>query len=135
MSDGPTAIVRQVGPSTGEGSVRGHTVLVDRPASKDGNDRGPMGGELMLIGLAGCFLSNLLAAIRARGADVSNVVIHAEAETTGTPSRMSAFTLRVAADYEDDDLMQKLLTVAERGCIASNTLKEGCDLTVLLEEV
>lgn len=133
MSDGPSAVVRQIGPSTGEGSVRGHTILVDRPESKNGADRGPMGGELILLGLAGCFLSNLLAAIRTRDADVSNVEIRAEADTTGTPARMSAFTLRVSADYQDSELMQRLLTIAERGCIASNTLKEGCDLTVVLE--
>lgn len=134
MSDGPSAVVRQVGPSTGEGSVRGHTVLVDRPESKDGADRGPMGGELILLGLAGCFLSNILAAIRARDAAVSNVEIRAEAETTGTPSRMTSFTLRVAADHDDPDLMEKLLTIAERGCIASNTLKEGSRIEVVLED-
>ena len=133
MSDGPSAVVRQVGPSTGEASVRGHTVLVDRPESKDGADQGPMGGEFMLIGLAGCFLSNLLAAIRARDAQVSNVVVRADAETTGTPPRMSAFKLSVSADYQDPEVMRRLLTIAERGCIASNTLKAGCDLTVVLE--
>ena len=134
MSDGPSAVVRQVGPSTGEGAVRGHTVLVDRPESKDGADRGPMGGELILLGLAGCFLSNLLAAIRTREVDVSNVEIRAEAETSQNPPRMTAFTLRVRADYDDPAVMERLLTIAERGCIASNTLNRGSDLTVLLEE-
>lgn len=134
MSGGPSAVVRQVGPSTGEGIVRSHTVLVDRPEEKDGEDRGPMGGELILLGLAGCFLSNLLAAIRAREASVTNVQVRAESEITGTPPRMTAFTLRVSADFEDLDLMKRLMTIAERGCIASNTLKEGCEVRKVLED-
>ena len=134
MSGGPTAVVRQVGLSTSEGTVRGHTVLVDRPESKDGADRGPMGGELLLIGLAGCFMSNMFAAIRARDANVSDVQVRAEAHVTGTPARMSAFTLSVSADHDDPELMQKLMTIAERGCLASNTLREGCEISVVLEE-
>lgn len=133
MSDGPRAIVQQVGPSTGRASVREHTFLVDRPESKGGADQGPMGGELILAGLAGCFLSNLLAAIRAREAAVSNVRVEAEATVTGTPPRMSAFTLRVYANYDDVELMDRLLLIAERGCIASNTLREGSRITIVLE--
>lgn len=93
-----------------------------------------MGGELILLGLAGCFLSNLLAAIRAREASVTNVQVRAESEITGTPPRMTAFTLRVSADFEDLDLMKRLMTIAERGCIASNTLKEGCEVRKVLED-
>lgn len=64
----------QLGPSTSEGVVRGkHRVLVDRPVEKGGEDRGAMGGELLLVALGGCFLSNLLAAIRAREAPIQEV--------------------------------------------------------------
>jgi putative redox protein len=135
MSAELTAVVRQVGPSTSEGTARTHTVLVDRPDAKGGADRGPMGGELLLVGLAGCFMSNLLAAIRSRDAPVAEVQVRARANVTGTPPRMSAFTLRVSANHSDPELMRKLLAIAERGCLASNTLREGSEITVLLEEV
>jgi len=134
MSEGPTAVVRQVGPSTGRVTVRGHTFLVDRPESKDGADRGPMGGEFIVAGLAGCFMSNILAAIRARSEKVTDVEVRASAEVTGTPPRMSAFTLSVSADHDDPELMKRLITIAERGCIASNTLSEGSAISVVLEE-
>jgi putative redox protein len=41
--------IEQVGPSTGQATARTHSVFVDRPAEKDGSDRGPMGGEYLLV--------------------------------------------------------------------------------------
>ena len=128
------AEVRQDGPSTGVGTVRTHTVLIDRPETKGGADRGPMGGELLLLGLGGCFLSNLLAAVRAREAAVSEVRVVVEAVLDGTPERMTAFTLRVSARYQDAELMHKLATIAERACIAANTLREVGPIEVVVEE-
>ena len=127
------AELRQTGPSTTEGTVRGHRVAVDRPVEKGGGDGGPMGGELLLLALGGCFASNLLAAIRAREADVEGVRVVVEATLEGTPPRMSAFTLRVSARHEDADLLAKLVTIAERGCIVANTLRQSAPLRVVVE--
>ena len=134
MSDGPNVTVRQTGPTTGEGFVRGHTVLIDRPQSKGGADRGPMGGELILLGLGGCFMSNLLAAIRERDAAVSDVELTVSAHAEGAPARFASFEIRVSAKYGDPALMQKLVTIAERGCISSNTLKPCSPISVTVEE-
>ena len=73
MAQTLTVQVEQVGPSTATAKARTHTVIVDRPVAKGGDDRGPLGGEYLLVGLGSCFLSNLLAAIRAREAAVSEV--------------------------------------------------------------
>lgn len=125
-----SATVDQIGPSTAEGAVRDHRVLVDRPDAKGGEDRGPMGGELLLLGLGGCFMSNLLAAIRARDAAVSNAAVRVEADVDGPPERMTAFRLTVTADCDDEELLRHLALIAERGCLVSNTLAEAAPLTV-----
>jgi putative redox protein len=125
--------IDQVGPSTGQAVVRSHTVLVDRPVAKEGADRGPMGGEYLLVALGGCFLSTLLAAIRTRGAGVSDVRVTARGTIDGVPERFTAIALHVAANYEDEDEMRKLLLVAERGCLVTNTLKDALTLSVVLE--
>ena len=122
--------IRQISPATSETVIRGHQVRVDRPAAKGGDDKGPMGGELILAGLGGCFMSNLLAAIRAREAAVTNVNTEVTATLAEHPSRFSAIDLRVSADCDDHELIEKLVTIAERGCIAANTLRGGVDLTV-----
>ncbi len=126
--------VDQVGPSTGKGTVRTHSVLVDRPTDKGGADRGPMGGELLLLALGGCFTSNLLAAIKTRNAVVSGVRVTVDATLDGTPERMTAYTVRVSARYDNREEMDKLVTIAERGCIVANTLRQNVPLTVVLEE-
>lgn len=133
MGDGPRVTVKQVGASTGEGTARGHTVLIDRPTSAGGADRGPMGGELILLGLGGCFLSNLLAAARERDAGVSGIEVEVRARSEGAPPRFEEFHMRVRGEYDDRTVMEKLVTIAERGCIATNTLRQGASVTVSLE--
>jgi putative redox protein len=126
--------VAQVGPSTGEARARSHEVLVDRPVDKGGNDRGPLGGEYLLIALGGCFLSTLLAAVRTREADVSNVRVSVVGTIGGVPERFESMAVRVSAKYSDADLMQKLVAMSERGCLVTNTLKNAVTLEVSLEK-
>jgi putative redox protein len=126
--------VEQIGPSTGSAAARSHTVFVDRPIDKGGSDRGPLGGEYLLIALGGCFLSTLLAAARTRDADVSNVRVSVVGTIGGVPERFESMAVRVAAKYTDADLMQKLVAMAERGCLVTNTLKNAVTLEVTLEK-
>jgi putative redox protein len=122
--------LRQVGPSTSEATIREHKVLVDRPEAKGGDDEGPMGGEYFLTAVAGCFMSTMLAAIRAREADVSNI----ETLVTGTlaegPARFTSVSLEVTGNCADSDLFERLVRIAENGCAMVNTLASGVDFSV-----
>ena len=82
--------IEQVGPSTGQATARTHTVFVDRPTDKGGHDRGPLGGEYLLVSLGGCFLSTLLAAVKTRDADVSNVRVSVAGTIGGVPERFES---------------------------------------------
>jgi len=128
-----TVNVEQIGPSTGRAQARSHTVLVDRPVEKGGDDRGPLGGEYLLVSLGGCFLSTLLAAIRTREADVSDVRVSVAGTIGGVPERFESIAMRVAATYTDADVMRKLILVAERGCLVTNTLRNAVVISVDLE--
>ena len=118
-----TVEVRQAGVTTSKGIARTHEVSIDRPQDKGGTDQGPMGGELLLLGLGGCFMSNLLAAIAARNAQVADVSVTVGATLADNPKRFSSYTLEVSARCDDMPLLEKLVTIAERGCISANTLK------------
>jgi putative redox protein len=120
----------QVDEATTKAAIRTHEVLIDRPESKDGKDAGPMGGELLLASLGGCFNSNLLAAIRARELDIDDIRIEINGELEGTPPRYESIDMVVLSDYEDRDMLQKLVTISERSCIVANTLKQGLTLNV-----
>ncbi len=120
----------QVGPSTSEASIRTHRNLIDRPEAKGGADQGPMGGELLLASLAGCFMSNLLAAIRAREAAIENVRTNVAGTLDGTPPRFTAIAMEVSGEGADLDQLGKLVTIAERGCIVANTLRRTVELSI-----
>jgi putative redox protein len=126
--------VDQIGPKTGKGTARSHSVLIDRPVEKGGEDRGPLGGELLLLSLGGCLLSNLLAAIATRSADVSGIRIVASGTIGGVPERFEAIDLRITAKYSDGDLMRKLVAVSERACLVTNTLRDALVITIVLEK-
>jgi putative redox protein len=122
--------LRQISASTSEATMGSHRVLIDRPLEKNGTDQGPMGGQLFLASVGGCFMSNLLAAIKARESQVSNV----QTEVTGVvaadaPARFTSLELLVAADGERQEL-EKLAEIAARGCIMVNTLRTVLDLRV-----
>jgi putative redox protein len=125
--------VVQISETAAEGKVRGHSAFIDRPEAKGGVDKGPMGGEFFLMGLGGCFMSNLLAAVKAREADVSNVRIEVTGTIEDSPMRFTAAQLAITADFQDRTLMNKLVTIAERGCLVANTLKNAIDLSIVVK--
>jgi len=122
--------IRQTALSTSEATIRGHQISIDRPLEKGGADAGPMGGELFLAAIGGCFMSNLLAAISARKADVSAVHTEVIATLAEAPTRFTAVELCVSGECADRELFEKLVEIAERGCIMVNTLKGKIDLQV-----
>ncbi len=122
--------VKQISSSASAGTAREHTAIMDRPTPKGGENRGAMGGEHMLMALGGCFMSNLLAAIQSREAAVSNVSLAIGGTLESAPPHFSAVAMSVSADYSDRDLMEKLVTIAEKGCIVANTLKKSVDLSI-----
>ncbi len=122
--------IRQVGPSTSEAVMREHRVLVDRPVEKGGENRGPLGGELFLAAFGGCFMSNLLAAIRAREAKVANVRAQVSGTLAEAPGRFAAIAVTVSAECPDRELLEKLVGIAERGCIVTNTLRGAVELRI-----
>src|SRR5207244_339204 len=81
--------LHQVAASTSEAVIRDHRVLIDRPAAKGGADSGPMGGELFLASVGGCFMSNLLAAIKARAAEVSDIRTEVSGTLADSPARFT----------------------------------------------
>lgn len=120
----------QVGTITSKGMARKHEVTIDRPEAKGGSDQGAMGGELLLVSLAGCFMSNLLEAIRVREADINDVHIDVTGTAEGSPARFTKVHMDVSAASANPAELQKLITIAERSCLVANTLKKAVELTI-----
>ena len=127
--------IRQTAPATSEASIRQHKVAIDRPAAKGGTDQGPMGGELFLAAIGGCFMSNLLAAIKGRQAEVSDAYTEVIGTLDESPARFTAVELNVTAKYSDREQFEKLVEIADRGCIMMNTLRGKLDIKVRIAEL
>lgn len=127
--------LRQTSESTTETTIRGHKVRIDRPVAKGGLDAGPMGGELFLAAAGGCFMSNLLAAIKTRNAVMSEVQTEVKGILAESPARFIALDLQVSAQCEDRPLLEKLVGIADKGCIIMNTLRGTLELTVRVAEL
>ena len=125
-----TINVAQAGESTSEAQVRSHKIVIDRPEAKGGADKGAMGGELLLVGLGGCFLSNLLAAIKARDVDASEININVTGTLEKSPPRFSAVHMNITGHYTDIAEIERLAGMSEKACIVSNTLKGAVNLSI-----
>jgi putative redox protein len=111
-------------------------VVIDRPVDKGGSDLGFLGGELLLASEGGCFLSNLVAAARAREIVLHRVNVIVRGTQADAPPRFSEIALDVELDSDaTDDEVAKLLQISERACIVSNTLRAGMELVVTRKAV
>ena len=126
--------LRQNGPTSTEAAIRKHRIPIDRPEAKGGEDRGPMGGELLLASLGGCFASNLFAAARAREVVLEGISISVSGALDDAPARFSAIRMRVSGAAAGSDGLEKLVTIAERACIVANTLRSALDLTIVVAD-
>ncbi len=127
--------VCQLKASTSEAVIRGHRVLIDRPTVKGGADLGPMGGELFLAAVGGCFMSNLLAAVKARGVEIPGIHTEVIGTLAESPARFVSVELCVSTECQDPELVEKLVQIAERGCIMVNTLRGLMEVTVRIAGV
>ncbi len=127
-----TVNLQQIDDATTAAQIRHHNIDIDRPQAKGGNDKGAMGGELLLASLGGCFNSNLLAAIRARDLEIDDISIEVSGELAEAPARFDAIDMVVSSAFEDRDTLEKLVLMSERACIVANTLKKSVDLTVTI---
>jgi putative redox protein len=125
-----TVTVEQISSTASRGNARGHELVMDRPESKSGTNEGMMGGEAMLNALGGCFMSNLLAAANARDIALNNARADIEGDLADTPSRFTVIRMSVSAQCNPPEELNKLVTIAERGCITANTLRTAVELSI-----
>jgi putative redox protein len=127
-----TAIVKveQISNTASRGNARGHEVIMDRPEPKGGTNKGMMGGEAVLNGLGGCFMSNLLAAAKAKNIELKNAHVDIQGDMAESPPRFTAIRMSVSAQCNPPEELNKLVAIAENGCLAANTLRAAVVLSI-----
>ena len=102
-------------------------VIVDRPVAKGGGGTGLMGGQYLLTGIAGCFCSTLFAAAESREVKIAGLQVNVVATLSeDSPKRFVSVNLEVSCQScEGPVAMDKLIKIAEQGCLSINTIKAG----------
>ena len=75
-------------------------------------------------------MSTLLAAIRAREAEISDVRVEVVGTLADSPARFAAVELRVSGETHDQELLARLTMIANNGCIMMNTIRGSLDVKV-----
>lgn len=102
-------------------------IIIDRPIENGGGGEGVLGGEYLLTGIGGCFSSNLFAAAQSRNIQIEGLSLAIVATISeDAPKRFSEINISVSyQSCSDEQMFDKLMTIAEKGCIAMNTVKNG----------
>jgi uncharacterized OsmC-like protein len=104
----------------------GFPITVDEPVSAGGTDQGPQPTELFLASIASCFTLALSHSATKRGIELRGLRV----DVTGTYDgpRFAALRVTVHADAPRGEELERLITVAERVCYVTNTLRQGPEI-------
>ena len=107
-------------------------IIIDRPVAKGGGGEGLMGGQYMLTGIGGCFCSNLFAAAQARDVEIKGLTIDMTATLSDDlPKRFTDLDMEVSYEScSDESMFEKLMVIAEKGCLSMNTVKNSMAIQV-----
>lgn len=122
--------LRQDSATSSIASIRSHEVTIDRPGPAGGGDAGPMGGELLLASIGGCFLSTLYAAAIARDVDLAGTKCTVAGEMAEDPKRFTSVAITVANPGHEPASFDHLVLIAERGCLVIASLRPALAITV-----
>ena len=107
MPEVTTTVSHIQGSTAARTQIRDHELVTDRPAEKGGGNQGPMGGELLVASLGGCFMSNLIAAFQGRELEPQGLAVTVRGTLDGTPPRFQKMAVEVQGKGIDRGQMGK----------------------------
>ena len=127
----PTVNVKLIDGTMGVATAGPHAVVVDRSIANGGTYLGMVGGELLLSAIGSCLMTTLIGAARARDIELTRLEFTVSAVHEDGPSRYTSIGIEAIVEAEASDAeIEKLLTIAERGCTVSNTVSQGASIEV-----
>lgn len=101
---------------------------VDEPERVGGTNTGPQPTDLLLSGVASCFLLSLAYSAAKRDIVLESIAV----DVTGTYDGPRFSAIRIEVDIDaPEDVVATLIAAAERTCYVTNTLKRPPEITVV----
>jgi uncharacterized OsmC-like protein len=109
-------------------TLRGHTVVQDKPATSGGADKGPMASELLLAALLGCQNSTFVKVAAKRRVEAR--LHRLDGEMDFQDGAISALRVRftLATDATDEQVAT-VLRLTDKACTISQALKVPVEAT------
>jgi uncharacterized OsmC-like protein len=113
--------------------IRGHKLVVDQPKGV-GQDEGPMPLELLGASIGTCVALYVQQFCATRGLPHEGMRVEVQTLGARNPSRIGRFDVRVVLQDEIPDQYAEMLERVARSCPAHNTLVEGSEVAVRIEQ-
>lgn len=110
--------------------VDGIEIVVDEPAAYGGEGSGPQPTDLLLVSVASCLALSVAFVARKQGVELDGL----DVKVVGTYEGLEF--ARIAASISSGtprDVLEELVSEAERVCYVSNTLRRGPELVVRVD--
>jgi uncharacterized OsmC-like protein len=108
-----------------------HAIVVDRSLANGGTYRGMVGGELLFTAIGTCLMTTLIGAARARDIELTRLEFDVSGVHADSPSRYVSIDVSAVIEADvHDEALDHLLTIAERGCTVSNTVRGTTPINV-----
>jgi putative redox protein len=123
--------VKMVEGTMGVATAGPHAIVVDRSLSNGGTYQGMVGGELLFTSIGTCLMTTLIGAARARDIELRKLEFEVSGEHADAPSRYVSIDVDVIIEADVDEMtLDRLLTIAERSCMVSNTIRGATPIRV-----
>lgn len=106
-----------------------HEIIVDEPESSGGTDTGPQPTDLLLASIASCFTLAMAYAANKRGIELHD--LHVRVVGTYEGLKFTRIELLIVS-AEPRGVLEELISVAERVCYVTSTLRQVPEIRIEL---
>jgi len=115
---------------------RGHSIIIDLPIEKGGEDKGPTALELTVMGLAGCISTIYTLISKKRKVEIENLEVEVKAlpSKTRVPFSKAIINVKVKSRENLEDL-EKIMLLTMRTCpVGSIFSAAGIEINMKVEK-
>jgi putative redox protein len=110
-------------------TVDGFEIVVDEPQTHGGTGTGPAPTDLLLASFSACIALSVAFVARKRGVDLQDLDVSVVGTYRGLEFERIAASIRSGTPHE---VLEGLISEAERVCYVSNTLRHRPELIIRL---
>lgn len=112
------------------GTVRGHTIVADRPREEGGGDAGPSSGELLLLAVGSCAAGSLRGFLEACGRRPSGLSVEVAWEPAPGQDARERIVITLGVDPEALQLAPQQIAEAAAGGGVVSRVRLGSEISV-----